>query len=192
MTYDKYYQTENLFGEPYPELIAFFAQYPQKGNVLDLGCGQGRDAIALARLGYSVTGVDNSKVGIKQMNQIAQNENLNLVGIVDDIYAFNLFHEYDVVLLDSMFHFAKKDKEKEVRLLKRITSELKTEAILVVCIQDTGDKVKILSEAIEAEEPLSRLVDKKFKYIFEDQDNGHKSETAYRMIVVQKCVYKRY
>lgn len=88
VTYDKYYQTENLFGRPYPELIEFFAGNPKKGKVLDLGCGQGRDAIALARLGYSVTGIDISKVGIDQMNQIARDENLNLEGQVGDIYAF--------------------------------------------------------------------------------------------------------
>jgi hypothetical protein len=44
-TYDKYYKTENLFGDHYPELIEFLAQYPKKRRVLDLGCGQGRDAI---------------------------------------------------------------------------------------------------------------------------------------------------
>ena len=94
VSYDKYYQTENLFGAPYPELIAFFSEFPQKGTVLDLGCGQGRDAIALARLGYAVTGVDNSKVGIDQMNQIAKAENLNLAGQVLDIYAFNQFENF--------------------------------------------------------------------------------------------------
>lgn len=39
VTYDKYYQTENLFGDPYPELIKFLTDYPKKGKVLDLGCG---------------------------------------------------------------------------------------------------------------------------------------------------------
>ena len=72
VTYDKYYKTENLFGQPYPELLAFFTEYPKKGNVLDLGCGQGRDAIPLARLGFDVTGIDNSSVGIAQMNRIAK------------------------------------------------------------------------------------------------------------------------
>jgi len=132
VTYDKYYQTENLFGEPYPELIDFFTAYPKKGNVLDLGCEQGRDAIPLARLGYSVTGIDNSKVGIEQMNQIGQDENLNLVGQVEDIYAFDRFSEFDIVLIDSMFHFAKKDKEKEIGLIKRIVADIKKGSLVVV------------------------------------------------------------
>ena len=186
VTYDKYYQTKNLFGEPYPELIEFFAEYPRKGKVLDLGCGQGRDAIALARLGYSVTGIDNSKVGIDQMNQIGHDENLDLGGQVGDIYAFDRFSEFDIVLMDSMFHFAKKDKEKEIGLIKKIVSDMRKGSLMVVCIQDTGEKVKILNKAIDFERKHKRLSDKKFKYVFEDSNSGHKSETEYRMIVIEK------
>jgi len=186
VTYDKYYQTENLFGEPYPELIEFFTEYPRKGKVLDLGCGQGRDAITLARLGYSVTGTDNSKVGIDQMNQIAQNEKLDLVGQVGDIYAFDHFKEFDIVLMDSMFHFAKKDKEKEIGLIKKIVSDLRKGSLMVVFIQDTGEKVRTLNKAIDIDRKHKRLSDKEFKYVFEDSDSRHKSETDYRMIVIEK------
>jgi ubiquinone/menaquinone biosynthesis C-methylase UbiE len=62
--YDSYNRTVNLFGDPYPELIEFFAIDPKKGKALDLGCGQGRDALALARLRYSKTETDKSAVGI--------------------------------------------------------------------------------------------------------------------------------
>jgi tellurite methyltransferase len=186
VTYDKYYKTENLFGEPYPELIEFLTEYPKKGKVLDLGCGQGRDAIALARLGYSLTGIDNSKVGIDQMNKIAKAENLNLDGKVADIFSFDNFNEFDIILLDSMFHFAKKDKEKETGLVKKIISKIKCGCLLVICIQDTGNKVKILNRAIDFEKQLNRLADKKFKYTFEDEESGHKSETNYRMIIIEK------
>jgi len=101
VSYDQYYKTEDLFGKPYPELMEFFAHLPKKGKVLDLGCGQGRDAIAIARMGYTVTGIDDSKVGIQQLNAIADYEKLDLTGTIMDIYAFDDFQEYDIILLDS-------------------------------------------------------------------------------------------
>lgn len=110
--YDKYYQTENLFGEPYPELIDFYSKIEDKGKLLDLGCGQGRDAIALSKLGFEVIGIDNSKVGIEQLNEIAKTENLPLQGVVTDIYEYSNYEEFDHVLLDSMFHFGKREREK--------------------------------------------------------------------------------
>ena len=61
-TYDQYYQTQNLFGKPHPELIKFFSHEPQKGKILDLGCGQGRNAIPLPGIhpfritGWSLSG----------------------------------------------------------------------------------------------------------------------------------------
>lgn len=184
--YDKYYQTKDLFGAPYPELLAFFEQYPKKGKVLDLGCGQGRDAIALARLGYTVTGVDRSKVGVDQMTHIGNNENLSLHGAVGDIYTFDQFNAFDIILLDSMFHFAKKDREKEEALVKKMLSKMSQDALLVICIQDTGEKVEILKQVIASQKEMKYIKDEKFSYLFEDSENGHKSETDYRMIILEK------
>ena len=186
ITYDKYYQTENLFGNPYPELIAFFSNYPDKGKLLDLGCGQGRDSIPLALLGFTVIGIDNSKVGIEQMNQIAKTEGLNLKGKVTDIFEFDNFAEYDFILLDSMFHFTKKDQKKETEFIKRIIFKIKNGCLIIFCIQDTGKKVEILNETIDFHNELDRVTDKSFEYIFEDSENGNKSKTNYRMVVVKK------
>lgn len=141
---------------------------------MGLGCGQGRDAIALARLGYNVTGLDDSKVKIDQMNQVVKAENLTLVGLVEDVYSFEEFDEFDVILLDSMFHFAEKDKEKEVGSVKKILSNIKTGCLVVVCIQDIGNKVQTLNQTIDSERWLNRLADKKFQYTFEDKESGHR------------------
>lgn len=111
--YDKYYKTENLFGNAFPELINFFKKKNTKGTLLDLGCGQGRNAIPLARLGYSVTGVDSSKIGVNQMLKTSISENLKINGLVENIYNYQDFKDHDFILLDSMFHFKKKDKKKK-------------------------------------------------------------------------------
>jgi len=183
--YDKYYLTENLFGNPYPELLDFFRVYTNKGKLLDVGCGQGRDAIALARLGFEVTGIDHSKVGIAQMNEIAAAENLPLTGRVVDIFEFENFNEYDFVLLDSMFHFEKNDRQKETDFIKRILSEVKRNCLIVFCIQDTGKKVEILNNCISQQSEVENLHDQKFDYIFQDEETGHKSKSPYRMIIAK-------
>lgn len=183
--YDEYYQTENLFGNPYPELIDFFRAHQNKGKLLDVGCGQGRDAIALARLGLEVTGIDHSKVGIAQMNKIAADENLPLTGRAADIFEFENFNVYDFVLLDSMFHFEKNDLQKETDFVKRILSEVKRNCLIVFCIQDTGKKVEILNNCVSQQSRVERLHYQKFDYTFEDKETGHKSKSPYRMIIVK-------
>lgn len=84
-----------------------------------------------------------------------------------------------------MFHFTKNEKEKEVGLIQKIVSKIKIGCLIVICIQDTGKKVQILNQSIDFEKQLKRLADKKFKYFFEDNESGHKSEMNYRMIVVE-------
>ena len=187
MSYNQYYKTENLFGDPYPELIDFFRRYDRKGKLLDLGCGQGRDAIALARLGYAVSGIDNSKLGIDQMNAIAKAENLNLKGFVDDIYSYDSYEDFDIVLLDSMFHFEKRDKERESGLIKNIAQKIDQGGLICICIQDTGNKVKILKETIDQSGiNFEILNDSSLTYIYKDQASGHTSTSKYCMYIVEK------
>ena len=46
------------------------------GTVLDLGCGTGYDALALARRGYQVEGIDYAQVAIDEAIRLAQAEGL--------------------------------------------------------------------------------------------------------------------
>ena len=185
-TYDKHYQWPNLFGEPYPELMAFFEGQGTRGKLLDLGCGQGRDAIALAKLGYEVTGVDLSQVGIDQMNALVASEKLSLRGIVADIYDFGDLGSFDFILLDSMFHFLKKDRRKEIGLLTKVLTGSKKGAVIVICIQNNGKKIQILSNAINTQTSFCVLTDSDFQYRFEDQKTGHRSISDYKMIAIEK------
>lgn len=183
--YNQYYTTENLFGEAYKELVAFFESHTPKGQVLDLGCGQGRDAIALAKLGYTVTGVDNSSLGIQQMLSIAEKDKLPVSGIVDDVYTFTITDKYDIVLLDSMFHFYKKDKTKEVAFIERIIKELKPNGIICFCINHSGTKVKTLKNIFSNSAiPFEVINDSNFNYSYIYE--GQQSVSKYKMFIVKK------
>ncbi|MFT6074064.1 MAG: 2-polyprenyl-3-methyl-5-hydroxy-6-metoxy-1,4-benzoquinol methylase [Yoonia sp.] len=63
--YDTLYATmPNALGEPTTVFAEFFDTYEHANTrVLDVGCGQGRDALLTARHGHNVVGVDLSPSG---------------------------------------------------------------------------------------------------------------------------------
>ena len=177
-TYDKHYKKPDYFGKPYPELLSFFKHHEPKGHILDLGCGQGRDSIALARLGYTVTGVDISKVGMSQMLSVAEKESLNISGHIADMYEYPIAESVDIVLLDSMLHFYPKDKEKESKFLNRVMNELKEGGLLCIFVWRSEKIEKVLDSILKEVDGWSSLVD---KYI-----NYPDGEMDMRMLVLEK------
>ncbi len=151
-----------------------------------MGCGQGRDAIPLARLGYDVLGLDSSKVGIEQMEAVARKENIKLRGQVCDIYAFNDFEGVKAVLFDSIFHFLKKDLKKETDLIYQTIKALDVGCIIAFCIPISGKKLKILNEILATIDSLERLLDKKIKYVFHDKKSNQSTEMDYQIVIVKK------
>ena len=184
--YDQYYKTENLFGEPSKELLNFFRSKDPNSTVIDIGCGQGRDAIAVGRLGFKVIGVDNSKTGIEQLNVVAKNEGLNVTGMVGNMFNLDGLNEFDFFILDSMFHFTTKDREKEVKFLKSLLSESKPGAEFVICNQNTGDKCKTIVETFLEEKNAKLKLEQEFEYIFTDSETNHQSTTPYKLLVFEK------
>lgn len=184
--YDTYYQTKNLFGDPYPELIEFYSKIEEKGKLLDLGCGQGRDAIPLAKLGFSVTGIDHSKVGIDQLNKIAKRERLPLIGKVGDIYNYPGIEQFNHILLDSMFHFGAKEKAKEINFLNRLFEQSGPDTLITICIQKNAKKVEILESVIRRNQFLVYVQKTDLVYEYIDQESDHRSKSDYQMITVKK------
>ena len=146
--YDKYYKNEKYFGNPYPELLTYFKKLDKKLSILDIGCGQGRDAITLGRLGFRVVGLDLSEVGLDQMNEVSKQEKLEVVGHKKNLYEFDEINQYDVILLDSMFHFYKKDLDIESHLMNKFLSQLKMGGRMVIIVQYNKNRVSIIQNLI--------------------------------------------
>jgi len=68
----RYSQDERIWsGEPNTALVAEVSDL-KPGRVLDLGCGEGGDAVWLARQGWTVTAVDISRVALERAAQHAE------------------------------------------------------------------------------------------------------------------------
>lgn len=102
--YDQHYRDDPAAcGDPFPEFAAFCRE-ATPGTVLDLGCGQGRDALLFARAGHRVTGIDHSSVGIDQLREAARAEQLHVDAHVHDLVAYRPTGPFDVVILDRVLH----------------------------------------------------------------------------------------
>jgi cyclopropane fatty-acyl-phospholipid synthase-like methyltransferase len=78
MRYDEAYgKTEDYFGvEPAPILKRYYRLIDKSKPVLDVGVGQGRNTLFLAREGFSVEAIDPSKTAIDAVSAIAKKEKL--------------------------------------------------------------------------------------------------------------------
>ncbi len=64
--------------------------FPPKGEVVSLGEGEGRNALFLARLGFHVTGVDASRVGMEKTRALAEKNGLHVHTVVTDLADYDL------------------------------------------------------------------------------------------------------
>jgi SAM-dependent methyltransferase len=145
--------TADFYGDPYPRFVDFIDNWTTRGEALDLGCGQGRDSLYLARVGYQVTSVDGSPSAIAQLLERAGG--LALRGEVGDIRDYVLDRPYDLVLLDMVLHFLDNPKD-TVALLERIDRSIRQDGLLCVVTADRhGPDADTLRDHIEGSDPVS-------------------------------------
>lgn len=121
--YDALYKTTpDALGDPTQVFVTFFEDLPDAPlRVLDIGCGQGRDALFIARLGHHVTGVDLSPHGIQDLTTAAKAEGLNITGVTADITSYTPDALFDVILIDRTLHMLP-DQQRDTVLAHLIRS----------------------------------------------------------------------
>ena len=78
-------------GKPSKEVVAVATKMKLPVKALDLGCGEGRNALYLAGIGFETSAVDISESGIQKLNTMAGELHLDIDAVVCDIrqYVFN-------------------------------------------------------------------------------------------------------
>lgn len=69
------------------------------GTALDLGAGEGRNAVWLAEHGWKVTAVDFSVVGLEKAQEIARRRGVEIETVVADVLDFRAPGAFDLVVL---------------------------------------------------------------------------------------------
>jgi len=89
------------------------------GTALEIGMGQGRNTIAMARLGWDVTGIDISDEGIRQAVAEAKKQNVNIHAIVASADDFDYGSErYDLIYATFEHQIVTRNADKLVPALK--------------------------------------------------------------------------
>ncbi len=72
----------------------------EPGAALDVGCGEGRNAVWLAEQGWRVTGVDFSEVGLEKARRLAEARGVSVEWVLADLRAYQpAAGAYDLVVV---------------------------------------------------------------------------------------------
>lgn len=85
---ERYAHPEYIFGIQPNDFLVSAAHHIPHGKVLCLGEGEGRNAVYLASLGYQVTAVDQSAMGLAKAQKLAAQQNVQIETVVADLAEF--------------------------------------------------------------------------------------------------------
>lgn len=87
----KYLAQDLVWGTDPNRFVAVeLSELSPRERALDLACGEGRNAIWLAKLGWQVTGVDFSDVAIERARRLATEQGVNVEWICADAARYDL------------------------------------------------------------------------------------------------------
>ncbi len=123
-------------GRPQSWVVELFDQEAFEGELLDVGCGTGENALYLSSKGLSVTGVDFSRTAIELAQEKAEQRRLKTLFRVGNALKLSLLKRtFDTVIDSAVFHVFT-DKE---RLLyaESLASILRPKGVAyVVCFSE--------------------------------------------------------
>jgi ubiquinone/menaquinone biosynthesis C-methylase UbiE len=109
---------------------------PDGSKILDVACGDGRISIALARLGYQVTGLDASKSLLESAQKKAKRAGLGIEWILGDIREIGISEQFEAaVSIFTSFGYFQNDSD-NLKALKSISRALKTGGRLILDLEN--------------------------------------------------------
>lgn len=129
--YEEIYKGPKLYwGSEPSDLVKRFSELAPPGSALDLGMGEGRDALHLAGLGFHVTGVEAAQTGVDKCLALASKKNLRINAIASDVRSFKIPRSrYSLITAINLFQFM--TKTDALGVIHRAITGLKRGGILI-------------------------------------------------------------
>ena len=103
-------------GSPSQEIREIASQLPSGARVLDLGCGEGRNALFLAECGFRVTAVDISEAGISKLNALARERQIDIRSEVADMRTYHFPDMFDLIVSHGCLHLVERESWQQLIL----------------------------------------------------------------------------
>jgi len=89
---------------------------PPEGHIkiLDIGCGEGKDAVFFARCGYDVSAFDISEAGLEKTKRLADKANVNVRTFRASLWDYRLDEKYDILYSSGVLHYIKPELRDEI------------------------------------------------------------------------------
>lgn len=104
--------------DPSPLAIEMSRLLAPGARVLELGCGEGRDSVFFASLGFEVAGVDVSAVGLRKAERLARERGVEVQWIHGDVARCPVAGPFDLVYSCGAIHYV--PRRRRARLLQRL------------------------------------------------------------------------
>jgi tellurite methyltransferase len=119
-------------GVPSQEIRSIASDLPDGARVLDLGCGDGRNALFLAECGFDVTAVDISDTGIQKLNALAKERGLNIHSEVANMRGYQIEGPFDLIVSHGCLHLIERESWRQ--LISRFKAQTRPGGINVVVV----------------------------------------------------------
>lgn len=167
-------------------------------KLLDIGCGEGKDAVFFARNGYDVTAFDVSDAGLEKTKRLAENVGVRVKVFKADILDFRLDTGFDILFSSGVFHYIKPQLRKEILSnYKQFTNPNGLHALNVFVnkpfIASPPEKEPTACNWISGEIFTNYhdwLIRECSEVIFDCNSSGIPHQHAMNMLIAQKCQYK--
>lgn len=83
-------------------------------KLLDIGCGEGKDAVFFARCGYDVSAFDISEAGLEKAKQLAEKARVHVKTFRANVWDYRLDEHYDILYSSGVLHYIKPELREEI------------------------------------------------------------------------------